>query len=454
MLITNTTIVTWDDQRRILPDHALLIRDGVIAEMGPSEALEARYPEEPRLDARGQWAMPGHIVPHTHFYGAFARGMAIPGPAPAAFPEILQRLWWPLDQALDEDAVRLSAEIMLVDAIRNGATTLFDHHASPNALAGSLDVIAAAVRRAGVRAALSYEVTDRYGKESAKASIAENVRFAQAVKQESDYNTPTQRLAATFGLHASLSLDDDTLDAAREACPDDVGFHIHVAEHEVDEEDSLARTGMRAVERLHRHGILGERTIVAHAVHINDHEMDLLAETRTWVTHQPRSNMNNAVGAARVEEMLRRGIRVGLGTDGFPSAMWEEARFAYHLHKLAHRDPRRMDGNTVMQMLIENNRALANLYFPKARLGVLEPGAAADLILVEFYPHTPVTSDNLPWHLIFGAYERMITTTIVAGQVLMRDRQLLTLNEARIAAEARAKAPAVWEAYRKFVPAE
>ncbi len=454
MLITNTTIVTWDAQRRILPDHAMLIREGVIVEMGPSDALKARYPHEPQLDARGQWAMPGHIVPHTHFYGAFARGMAIPGPAPAAFPEILQRLWWPLDQALDEDAVRLSAEIMLVDAIRNGATTLFDHHASPHALAGSLDIIAQAVRRAGVRAALAYEVTDRYGKASAEASIAENVRFAQAVKQESDYHTPTQRLAATFGLHASLSLNDETLEAARAACPADVGFHIHVAEHEVDEEDSLARTGLRVVERLHRHGILGERTIVAHAVHIDDHEMDLLAETQTWVTHQPRSNMNNAVGAARVEEMLRRGIRVGLGTDGFPSAMWEEARFAYHLHKLAHRDPRRMDGNTVMQMLIENNRALANLYFPAAHLGVLEPGAAADLILVEFYPHTPVTPDNLPWHLIFGAYERMITTTIVAGQVLMRDRQLLTLNEARIAAEARAKAPAVWEAYRQFVPTQ
>ena len=453
MLITNTTLVTWDDQRRILPDHALLIRDGVIAEIGPTDALEARYPAEERLDARGQWAFPGQIVAHTHFYGAFARGMAIPGPAPKVFPEILQRLWWPLDQALDEEAVRLSAEVMLVDAIRNGATTLFDHHASPNALAGSLDVIAEAVRRAGVRAVLAYEVTDRYGKASARESIAENVRFAQTVKQESDYNTPTQRLAATFGLHASLSLDDDTLDAAREACPPDVGFHIHVAEHESDEDDSLARTGLRVVDRLAKHGILSERTIVAHAVHVDAREMALLAESGTWVTHQPRSNMNNAVGTARVEEMLRMGVRVALGTDGFPSAMWEEARFAYFVHKLASRDPRRMDGNTVMRLLVENNRALANLYFPAARLGVLAPGAAADLILAEFYPHTPVTPDNLPWHLIFGADERMITTTIVAGEVLMRDRELLTLDEARIAAEARAKAPQVWEAYRRVLGA-
>ncbi len=451
MLLTHATLVTWDDQRRILPDHALLIRDGVIAEMGPTRQLLPRYPNEPRLDARGQWAMPGHIVAHTHFYGAFARGMAIPGAAPKAFPEILQRLWWPLDQALDAEAVRLSAEIMLVDAIRNGVTTLFDHHASPNALTGSLDVIAEAVRRAGVRGVLAYEVTDRYGKAKGRESIAENVRFAQSVREEDDYRTPRQRLAATFGLHASLSLDDDTLDAARNACPSDIGFHIHAAEHQADQDDSLTRTGLRVVERLHRHGILGERSIVAHAVAVDAREIVLLAETGTWVTHQPRSNMNNAVGAARVEEMLRLGVRVGLGTDGFPHAMWEEARFAYLLPKLSARDPRRMDGNTVMRLLIENNRRLANLYFPAARLGVLAPGAAADIILVDFHPHTPVTPDNLPWHLIFGAYERMITTTIAAGQVLMRDRELLTLSEERIAAEARAKAPAVWAAYQRIL---
>ena len=451
MLVTHATVVTWDEERRILPDHALLIRDGRIADLGPSRELEARYPDEERLDARGQWAMPGLICAHTHFYGAFARGMAIPGPAPKDFPQILERLWWPLDQALDEEAVRLSAEVMLVDAIRNGVTTLFDHHASPNALEGSLDVIAEAVERAGVRAVLAYEVTDRYGKAKARAAIEENRRFAERVRREPTFGTPQQRLAATFGLHASLTLDEDTLAAAREACPPEVGFHIHLAEHPADEDDSLRRTGERAADRLRRHGILGERTIVAHGVHIDAREMLHLAETGTWVSHQPRSNMNNAVGTARVEEMLRLGVKVALGTDGFPHAMWEEMRFAYLLPKVTFGDPRRMDGNTVMRLAIENNRALAGLYFPAAPLGQLTPGAAADLILVDWHPHTPVTPDNLPWHLIFGAYERQITTTIVAGQVLMRDRQLLTLDEEAIAARAREKAPQVWEAYRRFV---
>ncbi|HEY57241.1 MAG TPA: putative aminohydrolase SsnA [Anaerolineae bacterium] len=452
MLVTHAMLVTWDEERRLLPDHALLVRDGIITDLGPSAEMEARYPAEERLDARGQWVMPGQICAHTHFYGAFARGMAIPGPAPKDFPEILQRLWWPLDQALDEEAVRLSAEVMLVDAIRNGVTTLFDHHASPNALEGSLDVIAEVVQRAGVRAVLAYEVTDRYGKAKARTAIEENRRFAERVRRDPAYGTPQQRLAATFGLHASLTLDEDTLAAAREACPPEVGFHIHLAEHPADEDDSLRRTGERAADRLSRHGILGEGTIVAHGVHIDAREMLHLAETGTWLSHQPRSNMNNAVGAARVEEMLRLGVRVVLGTDGFPHAMWEEMRFAYLLPKLAAGDPRRMDGNTVMRIAVENNRALAERYFPGVSLGRLTRGAAADLIFVDWHPHTPVTPENLPWHLLFGAYERQITTTIVAGRVLMRDGALLTLDEEAIAARAREKAPQVWEAYRPFVP--
>lgn len=452
MLVTHAMLVTWDEERRLLPDHALLVRDGIITDLGPSAEMEARYPAEERLDARGQWVMPGQICAHTHFYGAFARGMAIPGPAPKDFPEILRRLWWPLDQALDEEAVRLSAEVMLVDAIRNGVTTLFDHHASPNALEGSLDVIAEVVQRAGVRAVLAYEVTDRYGKAKARTAIEENRRFAERVRRDPAYGTPQQRLAATFGLHASLTLDEDTLAAAREACPPEVGFHIHLAEHPADEDDSLRRTGERAADRLRRHGILGEGTIVAHGVHIDAREMLHLAETGTWLSHQPRSNMNNAVGAARVEEMLRLGVRVVLGTDGFPHAMWEEMRFAYLLPKLAAGDPRRMGGNTVMRIAIENNRALAERYFPAAPMGRLTRGAAADLIFVDWHPHTPVTPENLPWHLLFGAYERQITTTIVAGQVLMRDGALLTLDEEAIAARAREKAPQVWEAYRPFVP--
>ncbi len=447
MLITNATLITLDAENRILEDHALYLKNGHIAAIGPRKALEAWYSDDEQLDARGQYVMPGSVCAHTHFYGAFARGMAIPGPAPKDFPEILQKLWWPLDKALDAEAVRYSALVMLIDAIKNGTTTLIDHHASPNAITGSLDTIAGAVEESGLRAVLCYEVTDRDGPQRAKAGIEENVRFIERARQQ---QVAGGRVAATFGLHAGLTLSAATLDACREAAPAGTGFHVHAAEHESDEYDSLAQSGLRVIDRLHQHGILGPNTIVAHAVHTDAREAALLAETDTWVTHQPRSNMNNGVGVAPVESLLRMGVNVCLGTDGFPHSMWEEARFAYMLQKMHHRDPRRMPGDVVFQMAARNNAALAGKFFPAAPLGVLAEGAHADLIFVDYHPHTPLTPGNLPWQIIFGFHESMVTTTIAAGKVLMRDRKLLALDEAAITARARELAPQIWARYEKF----
>jgi putative selenium metabolism protein SsnA len=451
MLIHNATLVSWDETDAFPEDQALLIRQGKIAEVGGSAKMLARHADEGRLDAHGQLVMPGNICAHTHFYSAFARGLAIPGRAPRDFPDILRKLWWPLDKSLTEDDVRTSTLIYMVDAIRHGTTTVFDHHASPNCIPGVLDVIASAVEKAGLRAVLCYEVTDRDGPEKARAGIAENVRFIERCSRE---GVAAGRVAATFGLHAGLTLSDETLEASHSAASHDGGFHIHVAEHEADEYDSLSKAGLRVVDRLAKHGILGEKTIVAHAIHVDAKEISLLAETGTWVTHQPRSNMNNGVGVAAVESMLRAGIRVGLGNDGFSNAMWEEWKAAYLVHKVWNRDPRRMQGDTIKDIGVSNNAALAEVFFPGSVFGSLRQGAMADLILVDYHPTTPMTPGNLPWHVVFGFHESMVTGTIVAGQVLMRDRQLLTLDEKEIASHARELAPAVWERYRSFVPAD
>lgn len=448
MLITNGKIITWEDPNQILEDQAIYISEGRIVEIGSQNLLQERYPKDALIDAKGQYVMPGNICAHTHFYGAFARGMAIPGPAPKDFPEILNKLWWPLDKSLGLQDVRSSADVMLVDAIKHGTTTLIDHHASPNAIDDSLDVIARSVEASGLRAVLCYEVTDRDGNDKAKAGIRENVRFIEQIR---DQRAAGGNIAGTFGLHASLTLTDATLEACRGAVSEEIGFHIHVAEHEEDEYDSLSKSGLRVVDRLSKHGILGPKTIVAHAIHIDLKEADLLAETGTWVTHQPRSNMNNGVGVAPVEGLLRSGVNVGIGTDGFSHTMWEEWKTAYLLHKVWHRDPRRFSGETVVQLGVKNNAALANVFFPEAPIGKLIPGAFADLIFVDYHPHTPLTAGNLPWQIIFGFHESMVTTTIVAGKVLMRDRELLTMDEEALTAQARELAPRVWERYNSFV---
>ncbi len=445
MLIINGKIITQEKKNRILKDgDAILIQDGVIKAIDTQAKLRKAYPDETQLDAEGQFVMPGNICAHTHFYGAFSRGMAMPGDPPAGFTQILEKLWWNLDKALDAEGVRCSALVCLVDAIRHGTTTLIDHHASPNAIEGSLDFIAEAVQQAGLRASLCYEVTDRDGPERADAGLEENLRFIHRIQKKRPEDA---LLRAHFGLHASLTLSEATLEKACEMIPDGVGFHIHGAEGLADQTDSLARCGKRVIHRLDSFGLLRPETIIAHGVHLDDTEIAKLAEKRSWLTHQPRSNMNNAVGVAPIEVMLDAGVRVGMGNDGFSNTMWQEWKAAYLVHKLAHRDPRRMNGYDVMKMAVENNADLVTSLFDGLPVGVLAPGAAADLIFVDYHPFTPLTSGNLPWHILFGFQESMVTATIVGGKPLMLKRELLTLDEAAIAKEALRVSKATWQRY-------
>jgi cytosine/adenosine deaminase-related metal-dependent hydrolase len=255
-------------------------------------------------------------------------------------------------------------------------------------------------------------------------------------------------LAASFGLHASLTLSDETLaDCAAAAQGLDTGFHIHAAEGISDQEDSLRKSGKRVVERLHDAGILGPKSILVHCVHVDAWEMEILRDTGTWVTHQPRSNMNNAVGMAPVETMLRGGIKVAMGNDGFSNNMWAEWKAAYLAHKLWHGDPRRANGYDIIEMAVTNNAALASVFWPGAPLDEIAPGAYADLILVDYHPFTELTAGNLPWHILFGFEADAVTSTMVAGKWLMRARKLLTLDEEAIAARARELSAGVWERY-------
>lgn len=442
MLITNAQVIALGEGGDILADGAILIKEDRIAAVGRSQDLMRDYPGVERLDAKNQYVMPGNICAHTHFYGAYARGMAIPGAPPRDFPQILERLWWPLDKALDRQSVRSSALVCLLDAIKHGTTSLVDHHASPNFIAGSLDTIAEAVDQAGLRAVLCYEVSDRDGMDKMEAGISENLRFMQTSAEH-------PRLRGSFGLHASLTLDDASLRACADSAPADSGFHIHVAEHEADEQDSLNRGGKRIVQRLDEYGIWRDNTIAAHCVHIDHAEREILRERGAWISHQPRSNMNNGVGAADIDGLLADGHKLCLGNDGFSNNMWAEWKTAYLLHKVVQRDPRAANGIHIAKMAWDNNARLIERFFPGSVIGQITPGAQADMIFVDYQPFTPLNAGNLPWHLLFGFESSMVTTTICHGKLLMRDREILALDEAEIAAEALALAPEVWERYTR-----
>ncbi|HEY9077157.1 MAG TPA: putative aminohydrolase SsnA [Anaerolineaceae bacterium] len=444
MIIKNALLLTWSPQNILIPSASLRIRGGIISDIFSHPDNFQPEPGEEIIDAHDQIVMPGIICAHTHFYGAYARGLGIPGTPPKNFPEILQKLWWKLDRALSLQDVYYSAMVCLVDAIRHGTTTLIDHHASQNAIDGSLDEIANAVDECGLRAVLCYEVTDRDGPEKAIAGIKENLRFYSRISSDPFF---AGKIGALFGLHASLTLSDKTLERCQTEAANRLGYHIHVAEDISDQGDSLAKSGLRVVERLNRFGILGPDTIVVHGVHLDTSEIQRLVESKTWVTHQPRSNMNNAVGMANVVDMLQKGVRVCLGNDGFSNAMWDEWRITYLVHKLWNRDPQTMNGWDVIRMAVDNNALLANHILGGEPLGIITPGARADLIFVDYHPFTPLEPGNIPWHILFGFRDSMVTTTIVGGKVLMRDRQLVCLDEERIISLALERSKYVWQKF-------
>ena len=450
-LIGNGTVMTLGEANQCFEKGAVVVRDQRIAAVGAESELRAQYPAANFVDAHGGLVMPGFLCAHTHFYGAFARGMAIPGEPPRNFPEILRQLWWRLDKALNAEDIAASAEMFLVDAIRHGTTCVIDHHASPNVVDGSLDIIANAVAASGLRACLAYEVSDRDGPAIAAAGMRENERFIRALRGELKSLSAAGLLAASYGLHASFTLGPGTLErCAASGAELGVGFHIHVAEDSSDEDDSLTKYGRHVVERLLNEHILGPRSIAAHCVHVQSGEIAALASTRTSSVHNPRSNMNNAVGRAPVAEMLAAGVNVGLGNDGFSMDMMQEMKDAYLMHKLAAADPRVMPGDLVMQMAFARNaRIVESVFAPFAadfpRVGELSAGAAADLVLLDYSPPTPLSSENFPWHLLFGIDARHVNSTMVAGHWLMRERQVLEMDEERIHARARELAGELWK---------
>lgn len=439
LLLGNGTVLTLGGENRVIKNGAVLINDTIIQEIGQTDDLRSRFPGVQFIDARGKLIMPGMINTHMHLYSTFARGMDAKSKPPRSFQDILEGLWWKLDKLLSPEDNYYSALIPLVECIKTGTTTIIDHHASPYAIMGSLAVLAKAAKEIGVRSAFCYEVSDRDGEKIAQEGIKENTDFL-AVCQKN----PDTMVAGLFGLHASLTLSDKTLEQCREAAANyGAGFHVHVAEGSEDLADSLAKSGLRVVERLNKFGILGPKTIAAHCVHVNDAEIEILKETKTQVVHNPESNMGNAVGAAPVLKMLSRGVQVGLGTDGYTCDMFESAKVANCLQKHAAADPSAAWAE-VPQMLYGNNPAIAGRLFG-GTLGELKEGALADVIVVDYVPPTPMNANNWSSHLLFGVSGRAVETTVINGRVRMLNRQLLDIDEEAICARSRELAQSIWQ---------
>lgn len=431
LVIKNSTILSFNEENEIIENGYVIIREGRIINFG-----EGKVPVQGKfdvIDAKGGVLTPGFINMHTHLYSSLARGMPIP--QINSFYEILKKIWWKLDFALNEEDVYFSALLGIMDSVRRGVTTIFDHHSSPNFTRGSLDVIEKAVRDIGIRASLSYEVTDRNGKKKRDEGIEENVRFAKKTKDDS-------LIKPTFGLHASFTISEETFEIIKEATENlDVGFHIHVAEGPEDEEDSLKKYKKRVTERLYEKGILGEKSLLIHGVQLDESEINILWKTNTPLIHNPSSNMNNAVGMAPILKMLKKGILIGLGTDGFGQDVLEEMKNASLLIKHTEKDP-----NLGLEAFgfLKNNAKIASLHFNKT-LGSIERGALADIVIYGYIPPTPLTPKTIFSHLFFGLSSLVPDTVIVEGRVIYKNGEFLDVDEEKILYQTKLRAQRLWE---------
>ena len=443
LLIGNGLVFTCTEELGVISDGGVVIEREKIVAVGKTDQLKEQYPGASYKDAGGKVVMPGMINTHMHLYSTFARGMDLKtNAAPRNFLEILQQLWWRLDNRLNQADIYYSALAALLAGIKKGTTTIFDHHASFAVIDGSLDLIAEAVQQAGVRANLSYEVSDRQGRVKGQAALRENERFIKMIQAgaEQDY------LGGRIGLHAAFTLEDQTLEQAT-ALADQLGvpFHLHTAEGRIDQVDSRERGYQGVIDRLNQYRIWRPGTLAIHGVHLQREELQVLAETGSYLIHNPESNMGNAVGAAPVAEALREGVTVGLGTDGYTADLFASIKAANLLQKHRQGDPR-VGGNEVRTMALLHNRQIASRCF-QCELGSLRPGAAADLLLLDYSPPTPFTTANALSHLLFGLSGDQVDTTIVGGKVLMEGREVKVLDEEEISRKTREQAADFWQRF-------
>jgi putative selenium metabolism protein SsnA len=422
MLIQGATIATLDPP--LVERADLRVEGDRIVERGPS--LAARAGEE-AVDLAGAVILPGLVNAHTHLYSALARGMPGPRVPPRNFAEVLERVWWRLDRALDAESVSLSGLVGAIEAALSGTTLLIDHHASPSFIRGSLPTLRQAIEEVGLRSVLCYEVTDRNGVEGRDLGLAENEAFQSA---------QSALTRGMIGGHASFTLSPESLDRLRELGQrTGAAFHIHAAEDTIDLLDCQARYGLGLLQRLDAHGLLMARTLLAHCVHLTDSEVAEAHVRGCWIAHNPRSNMNNAVGSAPTAALKR----AALGTDGMDGDMLAETRAAY----LKMRDAGRADAMPAAVELLAGGHRLAAALFGLP-FGKLDAGAPADLAALDYVPPTPLHTDNLGGHLLFGMDRSHVRSVMVAGRWVVRDRRVVGVDVAAAFARARAAAPEVW----------
>ncbi|MEA3506378.1 MAG: putative aminohydrolase SsnA [Elusimicrobiota bacterium] len=437
ILIEGGIVVTLDKTNRVINPGAVYIEDNNVKEIGPLKELKQKYSDADVLDASNRVVMPSFINTHHHFYSTFARGLNIPGEAPKDFGEILENMWWKLDDALLAESIYYSSLIPLMESVRNGVTGVIDHHESQSYQLGSLDEIAKAVEEVGIKASLCLGISDRFGK--GREGLDESRRFLEKISK-----SPSENINGMVGLHASFTVGEDSLNESVMIADEfNTGIHVHCAEDISDQEITRKKYGKSVVERFKDAGVLNSKSLLVHCIHIDNDEIKMIKESGASVVHNPESNMNNAVGYAKVLDLYSKGIDVGIGTDGMASSMLGQMRCAFFQTRNEHRDPTVGFMETPDMLLGNNPKILKKV--AGWDMGTIQEGQSANIATIDYNPVTPLNGDNFLGHLLFGMSAPVVDSTICSGKLIMRHKKILTVDEVKIYEQARAAARKVWD---------
>lgn len=407
----NNAWICQVNENSIIPVYGdLIFSDGRIDDIIPKSTNTSNDSKdnEEEINADGRVLTIPNINFHDHFYSRLAKGLPITG-AMDNFHNILKNLWWKLDLILDDEMITASAQMAALESIRNGVTYIFDHHSSPESACGSLNLISDLLKEIGLRGVLCFESTDRNGSELRSNGLSENESF---LKNHTDDN-----IKGMFGLHASFTVDDESLKRAADFINEhDLGIHIHLCEDKVDRDVSLKQYSKSPVERLNDFNLLNEKSILAHGIYLTENDFRLVEKSGSVIVYNPDSNLNNSVGLPDFSH-VPDSIPMLAGTDGMNS---NPARSIKQIFLLCRHSGMSFENSfKLINKIYFDELKFVRRYFPG--FTSLNKSDRADFIIWDYIPPTPYTAENFWGHYIYGILERPVHSVIQNGKVLMKD---------------------------------
>ena len=411
-------------------ENGYVVFDKKIIEVGPMTKFKDNGYSI--IDGKGQLLLPNFVCNHSHIYSIFARGLSLPFD-PKNFLEILEQMWWKIDSKIDNETTFYSGICAGKEFIENGVTTIIDHHASGTDIQKSLTMLKKSlVDTLGLRAILCFETSDRY---PVQDCIKENISFLK--RYRNDY------VAGLFGMHAGMTLSDKTLSMVSKKL-DGQPIHIHVAESQMDEDDSMEKHGMTILERLEKFNLVNENSLIVHGVTISDKELDIVKKHNAYMVVNTTSNMNNAVGLPNVNSYLNRGIKVLVGNDGLSSNMANEYMNVLYTSHLFDQKPTAMGLDKVLNMINDSYEYVEKILGIK--LGKIAPNYEADFMLLPYQPFTKMDETNAFGHLFYGIYPALKPNDVYAsGKCLLKNRKIVSKKVDKLFEDGLKVSASLWE---------